>query len=262
MNLPPSVLKSLLLPKEHGSWSLAFEPVALALLVAPSGAGVALAAAVAAGFFTRRPLKLALTLPAADPRRATAGWLALAGALLAVAAVAVAAFLGGLRGLWPLLLAVPFGAAFLWFDLRNEMREAEAELAGSITFALTPAAFATLAGCAPAPALALAGLMLARTVPTVLVVRTYLRMGKGGIAARSAPVAAATVALLLIGALGWRQLVPSAAVALGVIFWLRGCWLVSAFRPAWSARRIGVLEAGLGAIQVGVLAAAYAGFHP
>jgi len=262
MNLPPSVLKSLLLPKEHGSWSLAFEPVALALLVAPSGAGAAVAAAVAAGFFTRRPLKLALTLPAADPRRATAGWLALAGALLALAALTVAAFLGYGHGLWPLLLAVPFGAAFLWFDLRNEMREAEAELAGSSAFALTPAAFATLAGWAPAPALALAALMLARSVPTVLLVRTCLRLSKGQAAARSAPVVAATVALLLIGALGWRQLVPAAAVVLGVVFWLRGCWLVSAFRPAWPARRIGVLEAVLGTIQVGVLAAAYAGFHP
>jgi hypothetical protein len=29
--------RDLLLPKEHGGWSLAFEPVALGLLVAPSG---------------------------------------------------------------------------------------------------------------------------------------------------------------------------------------------------------------------------------
>ncbi len=264
MNLPPSVLKSLLLPREHGSWSLAFEPVVLALLVAPSAAGAALAGAVAAGFFTRRPLKLALTLPAADPRRATAGGLALAGALLALAAlaVAVAAFPGGWRGLWPLLLAVPFGAAFLWFDLRNAMREAEAELAGSIAFALTPAAFATFAGWTPAPALALAGLMLARSVPTVLVVRTGLRLGKGRAAARFVPLAGVTVALLFVSALGWRQLVPPAAVAFSVIFWLRGCWLVSAFRPAWTARRIGVFEAALGTVHVGVLAAAYAAINP
>jgi hypothetical protein len=260
MILPPTVLKSLLLPKEHGSWSLAFEPVVLALLVAPSGAGAALAAAVAAGFFTRRPLKLALTLPAADPRRATTAGLALAGALLALAALVVAGFLGGWRALWPLLLAAPFGAAFLWFDLRNAMREAEAELAGSIAFALTPAAFATLAGWTPAPALALAGLMLARTVPTVLVVRTCLRLGKGQTATRLVPVAAGTAALLLIVALVWRHLVPFAAIGPGVIFWLRGAWLVSAFRPGWTARRIGVIEAVLGSLQLIVLALAYVGF--
>lgn len=262
MKLTPSVLKSLLLPKEHGSWSLVFEPAALGLLVAPSAAGVALAAAVAAGFFTRRPLKLALSLPAADPRSHPAAFLAALGSTLASAALVTAAALGGWRALWPLLPAVPFGAAFLWFDLRNEMREAEAELAGSIAFALTPAAFASFAGWPPALALALAGLTLARSVPTVLIVRTYLRMNKGRPAARFAPLASGTVALLVVLALGWRQLVPLAAPLLGLIIWARGCWLVSALRPAWTARRVGVLEAGLGTLQVGVLAVAYAGFHP
>jgi hypothetical protein len=260
MNLSPSVLKSLLLPKEHGSWSLAFEPVVLGLLVAPSGAGGALAAAVAAGFFTRRPLKLACTLPASDPRRAIAGGLAVVGAVLASAALLVCAILGGWRELWPLLLAAPFGAAFLWFDLRNEMREAEAELAGSIAFALTPAAFAILAGWTPAPALALAGLTLARSVPTVLVVRTYLRINKGQPFSLVAPLVTATVALLFIVMLGWQQLVPPVAVALGLVFWLRGCWLVTAFRPAWTARRVGMIEAVLGSLQVGLLAVVYAGF--
>jgi hypothetical protein len=260
MNLSPPVLKFLLRPKEHGSWSLAFEPVVLGLLVAPSRAGAALAVAVAAGFFTRRPLKLACTLPAADPRRAPAAALAGVGAALAGAALLAGAVLGGWRELWPLLLAAPFGAAFLWFDLRNAMREAEAELAGSIAFAVTPAAFAVLAGWTPAPALALAGLALARSVPTVLVVRTYLRLAKGQAAGVFAALAGSTLALLLVVVLGRTQLVPPAAVALGLVFWLRGCWLVTAFRPAWTARRVGLLEAVLGALQVGGLAVVYAGF--
>ena len=83
-------LKSLLLPKEHGSWSLAFEPLVLGLLVAPSVGGLGLAAAMIAGFFLRRPLKLAVTLPAADLRRSAArnwalllGGVALAGLIFA-----------------------------------------------------------------------------------------------------------------------------------------------------------------------------------
>ena len=100
--------RELLLPKEHGSWSLAFEPVALGLLVAPSWAGGALALAAAAGFFLRRPLKLALTLPDNDPRRAAARpWVAilllaavtgLAGAALALR---TAWLVTGLRPDWP-----------------------------------------------------------------------------------------------------------------------------------------------------------------
>ncbi|HQY06456.1 MAG TPA: YwiC-like family protein, partial [Lacunisphaera sp.] len=57
------------LPKEHGSWSLALEPLALGLLLAPSAAGGALLAAALAGFFARRPLKTALTAPASARRR-------------------------------------------------------------------------------------------------------------------------------------------------------------------------------------------------
>ena len=85
-------------------------------------------------------------------------------------------------------------------------------------------------------------------MPTVLVVRTYLRLGKGQPVALFIPLATATVALLFILALGTRQLVPPAAVVLGVIFWLRGCWLVTSFRPAWTARRMGVMEAILGTV--------------
>src|SRR5215472_11598321 len=80
----------LVLPKEHGSWSLALEPVALGLLIAPSVAGGALAVAAVAVFFLRRPLKLGLAAKT-DPRRPMAVacisillLLALTGLLLAV----------------------------------------------------------------------------------------------------------------------------------------------------------------------------------
>ncbi|MBA3850149.1 MAG: hypothetical protein C0502_09165, partial [Opitutus sp.] len=142
---PETSFRSLVLPREHGSWSLAFEPVALGLLVAFSSAGAWLALAAAAGFFVRRPLKLAATLPSADPRRAAAVRWTLLFAALALAALALAAAdpgafgankqqglppsslgngaglgaiaqHGGWGALWPLLLALPGGAAFLWFD--------------------------------------------------------------------------------------------------------------------------------------------------
>src|SRR5215471_15740861 len=59
---------NLVLPKEHGSWSLALEPVALGLFVAPSVAGGALALTAVTVFFLRRPLKLGLATKT-DPRR-------------------------------------------------------------------------------------------------------------------------------------------------------------------------------------------------
>lgn len=258
--------RSLVLPREHGSWSLALEPVALGLLVAPSRAGAWLALAIVAGFFTRRPLKLAVTLPSTDPRRAAAGRWTLLFSGLALAALLASAGVNvpikqqtgsGLAALWPLLLAAPLGATFLWFDLRGEMREAEAEIAGSAAFALVPATFATLAGWDAAPALVLAGLMLARSVPTVLTVRTYLRRAKGQPATALPGFASAGFALLAIGALAALRLVPWTAVGLAVVFAARTAWLLSPRKPTWSARRAGATEAVLGVIFLVALALAY-----
>lgn len=264
VRMNPSVsLRTLLLPREHGSWSLAFEPVALGLLVAPSWAGGALAGAVAAGFFTRRPLKLAVTLPATDARQSPARTWAVGLGLLAGNALFLSAHLSPASArdgwaLWPLLLAVPFGALFLRFDLRNAMREAEAELAGSAAFALVPAAFATLAGWPALHALGLSAVMLARSVPTVLAVRTALRLGKGDPVEPAWPLfaaAGAAFALALLAARGW---VPRTAPVVALL-WLARTFLyaVPTLRPPWSAKRIGLTETLLGLASLAALAAAY-----
>lgn len=263
---PNTSFRSLVVPREHGSWSLALEPVALGLLVAPSagGASLALAVAVVAGFFTRRPLKLAATLPLADPRRAAALRWTFLFATIALAALAAAAFAFGAnkqqtdwRALWPLPLAAPFGAAFLWFDLRGEMREAEAELAGSAAFALVPAAFATLAGWSAGPALALAALMLARSVPTVLTVRAYLRIAKGKPAQVGPAIASALASLAVAVVLAVFRLVPIATSVFAGVLATRAVWLLAPLAPAWSARRVGMMEGIVGLAYLVGLTIAY-----
>ena len=250
-------VRELLLPKEHGSWSLAFEPVALGLLVAPSVAGLALALAAAAGFFVRRPLKLAVTTPTDDPRHRPAQRWAAVLMLGAGITLVGAAALGTAGALWPLALAAPCGLLFLWFDLRQAMREAEAELAGSMAFALLPAAFATLAGWPVPAALALAVVMLARSVPTILTLRAYLRLGKGKTVNPVPVIAISSMGFILVALLAWRQLIPAVAVLVNAGFWLRTLWLVTSRRPDWPARHIGIMEAVLGVISLGVLTAAF-----
>ncbi|MBI2514154.1 MAG: YwiC-like family protein [Opitutae bacterium] len=260
-----SSFRSLVLPREHGSWSLALEPVALGLLIAPSRASLFLALAVVAGFFTRRPLKLVAILSSADPRRAAALRWTLVFVAIALAALLASALLGNVpikqqssfAPLWPLLLAAPFGGAFLWFDLRGEMREAEAELAGSTAFALVPATFATLAGWSAAPALALAALMLARSAPTVLTVRAYLRLAKNKPAHPASALASALLSFVGVAALAASGLAPLTACALVAVLAARSAWLLSPLAPTWSARHAGMLEAALGLVYLGGLALAY-----
>ena len=237
------------LPKEHGSWSLALEPLALGLFATPSPAGAVLAIAALAGFFARRPLKAVLAPDSGRPSAAVPALLLLSA--LALAGLGEAMVLGGLAALWPLLLAAPLGGLFVWFDRQNESRAAAAELAGSATFALLPAAFATLVGRAwPA---ALARIALARSGPTVLTVRTYLRLGKGQPVDVTVPLAAGVLSVGVITALAWRHLVPQIAVVLVGLLLICTVFFVTSFRPDWPARRVGLTEAVLGVLYVGIL---------
>ncbi len=249
--------RSLVLPKEHGSWAFAFEPVLLGLLIAPSRAGLALASAIVAGFFVRRPLKLAVTLPTQDSRCRPALRWAMLWSVLALAGIIGAALLGSWSALWPLLLCAPFGAIFLWFDLRNDMREAEAELSGSTTFALIPAAFATLAGWNATTALALAALMLARSFPTVLTVRTYLRHAKGQTTHSAGALSAAGAACAIITTLALKGIVPLSGALLTAGLFLRTIILLTSLRPTCSAKRIGQSELVIGLLYLTGLALGY-----
>lgn len=168
----------LALPKEHGSWSLALEPVALGLLVAPTAAGAALAVAAVSGLFLRRPLKM-LSREQDYERWKTARASVFVLAIIAVLGLSLTAKIGGVEKLWPLLPAALAGLVFVWCDSRNEAREGVAEAAGTVAFGLLPATFGALANWSGPASLALAAVMLVRGVPTVLTVRANLRIKKG-----------------------------------------------------------------------------------
>ncbi len=254
INRTPEV--AVFLPKEHGSWSLALEPLALGLLVAPSYAGTALATAALAGFFLRRPLKAAFLADSADRRRPARLALGLLG-LLAVAGLLEAGLIGGPGGLWPLLLAAPLGGLFVYFDILKETRAAAAELVGCATFAFLPAALASLAGWSAPAACTLTALALARSIPTVLTVRTYLRLEKQLQPDLVVPLLSSGLALVGLGLLASFQLVPWLAAGFMALLLLRTSWLVSALRPALPAKRLGMIEAFLGLAYIGTIVLAY-----
>ena len=244
------------LPKEHGSWSLVLEPLALSLLVVPSLAGGALTALVLAAFFARRPLKVSFEARHSERRMIARETLVMFGGLMLAGGFELVV-LGDFSAALALLLPAPFAVLFAYFDGQGEGRAAAAEIAGSVAFAWLPATFALLAGATWPVALALAAVALARSVPAIMTVRTFLRQRKGQPAAAWVPLA---TALAAVGGLAWlaaRGLVPALAVVAVALFFARTAWLVLA-RPSWSAKHVGMLEAGLGLVYVIAVAAAYA----
>lgn len=254
----PARRTSVFLPKEHGSWSLALEPLALGLLIAPSAAGGALALAAVAGFFARRPAKLALN-PTAEPsrRRRAFGMLALF-ASIGAAGLALAVAQSGFHPLWPLGLALPFAALFAAFDVQGEGRSLTAELAGATAFATVPVACATLNGWPETAALALGVLALGRSLPTVLLVRGCLRARKTGDSTGTlAGPLAALATLLAFAQLQRTALVSSFAVAAAALLLARAVWLASPACRTWSARRVGIVEMSVGLAYVAGLVVNY-----
>ena len=248
--------RELVWPREHGSWSLALEPVALGLLVAPSAAGACLAGAVLAAFFARRPLRTAVG--DATPARCIEAL----GPLAALVAVAFAAILGviavsGVAWMAWLVPAAIAGAAFLYFDLRSEGRAEAAEVAGAAAFAFLPAAFVALAHGGAAKSLAVALLMLGCAVPAVLTVRAALRAAKTGVLRRAPALATSAIALAAAAILARENLAPLAALVLLAILALRTLALLVWPRPAWRARTLGMIEAALGVVFVVTLSGAW-----
>ncbi len=245
----------LTLPKEHGSWSLALEPVAFGLLVAPSAAGAALALAAVSGFFLRRPLKFALAAKS-DSRQPLALVCAATLVLVGLSGLVLAARLGAVGGWWPLLPAALAGVVFAWCDGRNGAREGAAELAGAVAFALLSAAFGALAGWPVAASLALAAMMLVRSVPTVQTVRTCLRIRKGQTFSIAPALVTVCIGFFLTAWLTTLRLMPWAAVVFAMVFVVRTFWLLLG-RPGLPARTLGITEAVLGALMVLVLSLAW-----
>ncbi len=212
------------LPAEHGGWALTFEPILLGLLVAPSGAGVALGAAAMLAFVARTPLKLVLVdrwrhrrLPRTRlAARVAVGEIALLVVLLAVAAA------GAQRTFWgPLAVAAPLVLVELWFDMRSRGRRLLPEMAGSIGIGSVAAAIVLAGGGSTTVAAASWLVVAARVTGSLPFVHSQLRRAKGRPDRRWVQDLAqvASIALAAGGAgIGWLPLPAAGAlVALALV---------------------------------------------
>ncbi len=255
-------LRKIALPVEHGAWGFLLEPALLGLLLAPSAAGVALVVAALAALLLQTPLSLAL----ADARRGrryprtVVAWRLAAGyaAVLASAGLLALALAGTSAVLWPVLLATPWVVVQLVYDARNRGRQALPEVSGALAMGALASSVAIAGGWALAPALALWGLLAARTVPSILYVRARLRLERGQPAAVAPVWAAHAGALLAVAgaaAVGW---VPVSASLAYVVLAVRAVWGVSERRSPRPAKVIGFRELGYGVFVVLVIVLGYA----
>ncbi|HVM95009.1 MAG TPA: YwiC-like family protein [Candidatus Acidoferrales bacterium] len=252
-------IRPIALPAEHGSWGLVVEPIVLGLLVAPSLSGLFLGLGAFAVFLTRRPLKVVL----ASRQRADSARLTVAVAfVLGYGAAAVLGFaatfaMTGWPPLLPMVVVSPLALVFLAYDVNNQSRAWQAELAGSVIFAMVATSIAIAGGWIAAPALALTGVLVARAIPSILYVRNRIRLDRKRPYNRPVTIAAHAVALALVGMMVQAQLLPWLVLLPFFALLVRAVVGLSGRRHPATPKNIGLTELGYGLATLLILVVCY-----
>jgi len=243
-------LRPLALPSEHGGWGFLLEPLVLGLLVRPSLAGSLIALAFVFGFLARHPLKLALQDLLRGKSYPRTRWCWLFACSYAAAGAGSIAFAVALRG-WtiviPIGLVIPLGIMQLLHDANNRGRALIAELGGAAAMSSSAAAIAIAGGMRILPAFALAGIIVARSIPSIMFVRTLLQRAHGRAAASWPVLALHAIAILLVALFAHKL----AVIAMALLF-ARAAWTLA--RPVPRAKTIGWREIVWGAVTVVLVA--------
>lgn len=253
-----STLRTVVVPTEHGGWGFTLEPVLLGFVVAPGWPALGLGLATFAAFLARRPLRIVVADRRRERRLERTGIAvgSVAGmAVVAAAGLALAIVTADESFWWPLLVSIPLVLVQLRFDLDNRGRELLPELLGPIALGAAAPMIILATGLDWEIAAGAWLVLVARIVPSILLVRMQIRRAKDqtfvtlptsttGVAAMLA-VAGAAVA-------GWT---PRLA-ALGAV--LVAAWgSVSMWRPPVPAKTIGWTQMVVGLIVVGTFAVGY-----
>jgi len=254
------MMRTVGLPREHGGWSLTFEPALLGMLVKWSGSALLLTVAAMLMFTARTPLKYALVDRTRDrrlPRTVLAERLALAEMSVVALLFGFAILIANGPFLWPYAAAAPLLATGFWYDVQSRSRSLVAELAGTVGIAVTAASIVIAGGGTTQLALAMWLVAASRSVASVVFVRVQISRS------RSQPHRLWQSDLAQIGAVGVLILgvfvldIPIAAViAMGTAATFQ---VVAARRPVPKVAIVGAqqMAIGLGVVfttALGVLA--------
>jgi len=253
----PVSLRAVALPAEHGGWGLLGEPLALALVLAPSRAGFGIAAGCLAAFLLHHPLKLVL----ADLRRRTR-YPRTGLALRVAAGYATAASLGLLAAaafaegpFWaPLALAAPLAAVQLGYGARNRGRLLVPEIMGAVALAAAAPAILLAAGWPASAAAVVWTLLAARAAGSIIYIRARLRCDRGQGGSAAAPLIVHVAAAAGVAALAVLGHAPWAAVAAFLLLLGRAGWGLSPWHAVVRPRTVGFQELGFGAAATALLA--------
>lgn len=250
----PAIRKSrIVLPIEHGSWGFLFEPLVAASAVAFSAAALPLSVMVISAFMMRRPLQIFLADRLAGrslPQTRIAFQFVLIFFAVFAAGLAGSFLTSPLVAFLPFAVVAPFALYQIYCDASRKNRELAAELTGAFVMSSSAAAIAVAGGFAWPQAAAVWVFFIARFVPSILYVRSRLRLEKGKPFSFAVPTAAHLAALAAVALLWNAGFLPLLAGTVFAVLLARSVIGLSRFRRPAKAMKIGVWEViyGLAAV--------------
>ena len=179
-------------------------------------------------------------------------------ALIAATLFALAWWMAGdSTFLLPFLLALPFGLVFAYYDMTRPGRTLQAELSGPVAVAAVAASIAMLGGWSLWLALPLWIVLVARALPAVLYVRARIRLDHGRPINTLMPTVWHLLALAVVIALAWVDLLPWTAVVAMLVLVGRCIIMLLPQRPRVAIKTLGFMELGLGFLTVLLIAVGY-----
>ena len=254
-------IKSVALPSEHGGWGFLVEPILLGLLVAASAYGLILSAAILSAFLIHQPLKLALKdhmKGRRSPRTAWAERFVAGYGLIAIVLLGIVAVNADLRFVVPLFLALPFLLIQVWYDARNQSRALIPEVCGAMALGSTASALAVLGGWTLAAALPLWLILGSRCIPSILYVRTRLKLEQGKPIYPYSIWIAHGVAFFILTFMAAAHAIPAVVPGAFALLLVRALVGLSKYRKPRPAKQIGLLELAYGFFVVTLTAIGYA----
>lgn len=251
---------TIVLPAEHGSWGLTLEPIALGLLAAPSIPGAFLGVSLFLAFLCYQPART-LWRERRRGRKSSRAEIALRFLLIlglaSLASALIVLVTAGWEPFIPLLFLSPLIGVYLFYDLEGQTRSWQGEISGAIIFASAAACIALAGGWNYPQALVLTGAIIARSVPSIIYIRSRIRLDRGKPIKISGAITAHIIAFLIISLMVWINYLPVLSLLPFGVLLLRSIIGLSRFRRPIKIKTIGFIEIGLGVFTVACIALGY-----
>ncbi len=215
--------------------------------------GILVALGFVFGFLVRQPLKFALQDVLRHKRYPRTAWcwkFAAAYGGAAAVTLTAAVFLESPAILIPLGLVAPLAITQILYDASNRSRSLFAELCGATAMTSSAAAIAIAGGMRIVPSFAIAGVVVARLIPTIVYVRILITRSRGKETSPMAPLALHAAAVGAVAAFA-----PVAATVAMIVLFARAAWGLT--HEPLAAKTIGWREIAFGAMTAALAAAGF-----